>query len=232
MIESVYFDKAIIAQAAAEGRHREIVGGAWDEIGKLQLSFLLTQGLRPHHKLLDIGCGSLRGGVHFVPYLEEGHYFGIDLNQALLDSAWKELSALGCQHRLPPENLHCSENFDFARFGQLFDFAIAQSLFTHLTFNRIRRCLEEVSECLANGGVLFATFFNRPDNLSAKQPRIHPPAGIQTHDVSDPYHYGVEDFRHAIRNLPLDLRYIGDWNHPRGQEILAFRKGAAVATAE
>ena len=38
------------------------IGGLWDEMGKHQFEFLQSKGLEPQHKLLDIGCGSLRGG--------------------------------------------------------------------------------------------------------------------------------------------------------------------------
>src|SRR5947209_3842440 len=124
-MESSYFDKAKIAQAVAEGRHRELVGGAWEEIGKLQFSFMIDKGLSPDHTLLDIGCGSLRGGVHFVPYLNKGNYFGIDINQSLLDSGRKEIAEMGCLDRLPLENLRCSEDFNLSQFGRQFDFAIA-----------------------------------------------------------------------------------------------------------
>eukprot|EP00929_Paragymnodinium_shiwhaense_P056529 TRINITY_DN28286_c0_g1_i2.p3 TRINITY_DN28286_c0_g1~~TRINITY_DN28286_c0_g1_i2.p3 ORF type:complete len:106 (-),score=24.72 TRINITY_DN28286_c0_g1_i2:81-398(-) len=46
--------------------YQEDVGAAWDTIGPLQLEFLRGQGLLPQHRLLDLACGSLRGGVHFV----------------------------------------------------------------------------------------------------------------------------------------------------------------------
>src|SRR6476620_10345865 len=58
--------------------HRDYVGGLWDEIGQLQFDFLVSNGLKPQHYLLDIACGSLRAGIHFIPYLETGHYLGID----------------------------------------------------------------------------------------------------------------------------------------------------------
>ncbi len=41
------------------------VGGMWEEIGRLQFVFLVEKGLQPHHEMLDIGCGTLRGGRHF-----------------------------------------------------------------------------------------------------------------------------------------------------------------------
>lgn len=55
---------------------RGYVGGLWHELGELQFRFLVDQGLRPEHVLLDIACGSLRGGVRFVPYLNPGNYLG------------------------------------------------------------------------------------------------------------------------------------------------------------
>lgn len=58
----------------------------WDELGKLQFDLLVQQGLKPQHFLLDVGCGSLRGGVHFIRYLEPGHYFGVDESRELLDA--------------------------------------------------------------------------------------------------------------------------------------------------
>jgi len=50
------------------------VGGMWEQIGQLQFDFLVNHGLEPNHKLLDIGCGTLRGGRHFITYLVPGNY--------------------------------------------------------------------------------------------------------------------------------------------------------------
>ena len=61
-------------------KHRDFIGGKWSEIGQLQFDFLLESGLQPHHKLLDIGCGCLRGGIHFINYLEASNYSGLDIN--------------------------------------------------------------------------------------------------------------------------------------------------------
>jgi hypothetical protein len=40
--------------------------------------------LRPNDVLLDLGCGSLRGGCKFIPYLEAGHYIGADKHIELI----------------------------------------------------------------------------------------------------------------------------------------------------
>jgi len=75
--------------------HREYIGGLWDEVGSLQFNFLCAQGLRPEHRLLDIACGSLRLGVRAIPYLETGHYLGLDKESGLV--------AAGLENELPKD---------------------------------------------------------------------------------------------------------------------------------
>ena len=82
--------------------HRDYVGGMWDEIGELQFSFLKRQGLRPDQVLLDIACGSLRLGVKAIPYLQPGHYLGIEKEQQLLDAGvQQELGETLLQQKSP-----------------------------------------------------------------------------------------------------------------------------------
>ena len=46
--------------------HRAYIGGKWDEYGQMEFDFMVAHGLRPEHVLLDIACGSLRAGIHFI----------------------------------------------------------------------------------------------------------------------------------------------------------------------
>ena len=75
------YHRALSESEIAADARREFVGGLWEEIGELQFQFMVAQGLRPEHRLVDIGCGALRGGLHFVRYLDRGHYYGLDLNR-------------------------------------------------------------------------------------------------------------------------------------------------------
>jgi SAM-dependent methyltransferase len=222
-LESPYVDHRQIQRAVDQGGHREVVGGLWDEIRDLQCRFLIDHGLQPQHTLLDIGCGSLRGGVHFIRYLEAGNYIGVDINQPLLDAGFAiELKAAGLQDKMPQENLVRLSEFEFDRLGCRFDFALANSLFTYLTFNRIRQCLERLAPAMKIGGHFFATFFELPRNASPSLPYTHDPGDIVTHDTRDPYHYKLADFFYAASGLPWQIRYIGKWGHPRGQRMLEF----------
>ena len=79
-MDNKYYDENYIQQQLKLGKHRQVVGGMWDEIGTLQFEFLQGRGLQPDDLLLDVGCGSLRGGVRFVEYLNPSRYFGIDIS--------------------------------------------------------------------------------------------------------------------------------------------------------
>jgi SAM-dependent methyltransferase len=220
-----YSDLNRIAAEVEAGLHREVVGGMWEEIGAAQLAFLSKRGLKPEHRLLDIGCGSLRAGVHFVDFLEPGHYFGLDSSEALIEAGYsRELAALGLTEKLPRSNLVTSGDFDTSGWDVKFDFAIAQSVFTHLPFNRIRACLERLAPSMRCDGEFYATYFVTPDDHPWESPFTHTPGGIVTTGVSDPYHYRLADLSNACRSGEWDCEFLGDWGHPRSQNMMLYRR--------
>jgi len=197
----------------------------WEEIGKLQFEFLVEQGLKPEHYLLDVGCGSLRGGIHFIRYLEARHYFGIDISKELLDAGRVVLKRNNLTHKNP--TLVEMGNFDFQSLNQEFDFALAQSVFTHLPLNSIIRCILNIEKVLAQGGRFYATFFENPKGKFNLEPVMHPRADgpdFATYFDKDPYHYDFETFKWICERTSLEVKYIGDWNHPRDQKMLVFIK--------
>jgi len=224
MVGSNYDDPEMIASSVAAGKHRSVIGGLWDEIGRLQFDFMVSQGLEPHHHLLDIGCGSLRGGVHFIGYLDSGNYFGIDSNQSLIDAGLSiESKVYGLEAKVRSENFSRTDNFDFSFLDMKIDFAIAQSVFTHIDLNKIRLCLFRLKNCLTIGGKLFATYFELAEENDLDQ-EIHRFGDTYTAFNRDPYHYYFEDLVNAARNLPYRVTYIGDWEHPRGQFMIEFER--------
>jgi hypothetical protein len=205
------------AEVPAEGNegiatvgHRAYVGGMWDEIGALQFNFMVSQGLRPGHVLLDIACGSLRGGVHFIPYLDAGNYLGVEKEQRLIDlGISQELDRSVVASKTP--ELVVSDSFDFKRFSKRPDYALAQSLFTHLPSGDILGCLSKLRD-FSPGCRLFATFF-LPEGRS-KNPKSR-------HDHLT-FRYGIQDLADLAAASGWEFRYVGDWGHPRGQVMAEF----------
>ena len=61
----------------------------YDLIAAMTFNLLTTFGLRQHHSLLDVGCGSLRIGRLLIPYLNRGRYFGVEPNEWLVEEGIK-----------------------------------------------------------------------------------------------------------------------------------------------
>jgi len=201
--------------------HRAVVGGLWDEMGEKQFEFLVEQGLRPDHHFLDVGCGSLRGGIHFVRYLQPGHYCGLDIQQRLIDAGRGELEAAGVDPA--SARLIQDDAFRFGRFDQRFDYALAQSVFTHMPLNTIMRCLAEIERVMQPQGRFYATFFEHPGPRLNSEP-LRQSETVTTHPDADPFHYDPDVFRWAVEGSTLDVTVIGDWQHPRNQKMLVFTK--------
>jgi SAM-dependent methyltransferase len=126
-----------------------------------QPNFLKKQGLLPHHVFLDLGCGYLRGTIDLVDYLEDGHFFGIDISQANIETA-RERALQQCRHK---PNLATSSLFEIEQIwpNVRFDFILAASLFTHLWPADVEECLRQTSRVLR--GKFFATIYK--DNTVA-----------------------------------------------------------------
>jgi len=192
--------------------HRNYVGGLWDEIGQLQFDFLCAQGLKPEDVLLDIACGALRLGVKAIPYLQPGHYLGVEKEQSLLDAGLhQELDPALLASRRP--RLLCNDAFEFEQLATMVDLAIAQSLFTHLPPALIELCLNKLRPWLKEDGVFFATFFE------VDQPRDNPD---QPHDHGY-FAYTKEEMIGLGVRCGYQVSYLGDWNHPRSQVMVAYR---------
>jgi len=218
--EPDYAGEVFTEERRERGAHRAFVGGLWDQHGKTQLDYLVSQGLRPDHHFLDVGAGAFRAGRHLIDYLEPGHYYGIDINKSLLEVGYEHELSDEQRAKLPIGNVHATDRFD-ADFGDVrFDMAIAQSVFSHISLNNARVCLHRVAKVMKPGGRFFVTFFEGPegtpiDKMLTKPRRFH---------ERNPYWYTRSDMRWVARNEPWRMRYIGNWGHPAGQRMLEYTR--------
>jgi len=206
--------------------HREAVGGQWERMGQLQLDTLVNEGLEPQHYLLDVGCGSLRAGIHFIDYLAQGRYFGADISEDLLVAGRGELQQKGIEGKDPV--LVARGDFEFRDMHQTFDFALAQSVFTHIPFNDITRCVSGVSRVLEPGGKFLASFFANRDGRLHTAPIMFEgeDIDIETYVDADPYYYDPSIFAWLCEGSDLLCELRDDWGHPRGLHLVLFTKKA------
>lgn len=215
-----FYDKALAA-----GRHRDIVGGRWDETGRIQMQILQQAGLEPHHRLVDIGAGSLRLGCKAVPFLDAGHYWATDASLALMQRG--RAVELPDPSRLPPDHLIEDAAFALPGLPADMDFAIAFGVFTHLPETTVARALASLRPRLASVQAFLFTVFLRP----AQAPGPHRQAdGVVTHDARPPYH--------LTAGHVMALTDAAGWKAqqhkallPRGQAFFIARPGPEQAGA-
>jgi hypothetical protein len=195
--------------------HRTFVGGDgdyWNRISALQFDFLVGRGLAPADVFVDVACGSLRGGIKFIEYLDPDHYLGIDKHIELVIYGVAEELGLDRFRRKRPRFV-ISDSFEFSKFGVAPTFGIAQSLFSHLTANDIRACLARLRAVAAPGCRFFATHHSAA--TEAENPALSHSHGYFAYTAAQMESFGSETGWAA--------NPIGAWNHPRGQHIIEYR---------
>jgi SAM-dependent methyltransferase len=197
----------------AQKGHRQFVGGRWHELGQLQFDFLVQHGLLPAHVFLDIACGSLRAGRLLIPYLEPGHYLGIDKHAELIEAGKVSELALGILEAKRPEFV-VSDCFAFEGFTRIPDFAIAQSLFTHLAKRDIELCFRQLSQFARPGCRFFASFF---------ETRFPIPQLSSSHS-NRPFSYTRRTMEALGREAGWGANYLGKWNHPLDSRMIEYVK--------
>lgn len=138
------------ASRFADETHHRFYRQPWC-IGRDRMDYLVERGLQPSHRVLDIGCGSIRTGIWLIPYLENENYFGVDAHLKSLEAAVLYEIPL---HRLEEKrpSFLLSRQFELSHFGVDFDWILAFSLFLHLNPQDQELALRRIRLCLKPGG--------------------------------------------------------------------------------
>jgi SAM-dependent methyltransferase len=190
----------------------------YDLLSGIQFNVLFALGMLETHKVLDLGCGSLRVGRLLIPYLEAGNYYGIEPNKWLVDegierNVGRELAEL----RKP--TFRYVADFSVADFGVPFDFIVANSIFSHTFRDLARESLPKVAAGLADKG-LFALTFVEDDPYDPKhhaKPKADDGSGWLYPETLS---YEWPDFRQVMRDAGFAVVRF-DWFHPQQTWVVA-----------
>jgi hypothetical protein len=207
-----FYDRAI-----AEGRHRDIVGGRWDETGRIVMPVLQAEGLLATDRFLDIGAGPLRIGRHVAALVGAGDYWATDASLALMQRGWEAELDPATRARLPVGNLIGDDAFAFAGVPRDITFALAFAVFTHLPRGALERALPKIRARFPALRRLLFTVFLAPEGTDSPHRQAD---GVVTHPDRAPWHLtqGAVEKSAADAGFSVARR---DWRLPRGQVMFA-----------
>jgi SAM-dependent methyltransferase len=209
-------DKDILGLSRHIGdkHYRAYVGppDEYDLVSAMSFNLMTTSGLRQHHRVLDIGCGSLRLGRLLIPYLNAGNYVGLDPNKWLIDDGIQYEVGSSLIEFKNPKFIYDTE-LDSLASDIKFNYVVAQSIFSHTAPDLLERWIKDVSCYLTNDGVFFATVLEGTDECTGAG-WIYPECvEYRLHTVSE-----------IVRRYGLEFDVL-NWYHPRQTWCALYRPG-------
>ena len=126
-------------------------------MGEFQLEYLKKQGLKPQHSLIDFGCGNLRAGVHFIPYLDPGKYTGVDISQGRLQQGWHYIEKLRLQDKKPELILIKDHEMNELK-GRTFDVIWCYGVLGHMPIKDIEDMFQKMHRIMGPNSAFYANY--------------------------------------------------------------------------
>jgi ubiquinone/menaquinone biosynthesis C-methylase UbiE len=145
--------------------------GNFKQIGQEYLDyFIRIGGLRPHDRVLEIGCGIGRMAMPLTTCLNEtGSYDGFDIARAEIKWCKNKITSrfanFNFQHidvhnkQTNPKGKFQASSYQFPLAAKQYDFVFLTSVFTHMFIEDIENYLKEISRLLKTGGRALASYF-------------------------------------------------------------------------
>jgi SAM-dependent methyltransferase len=180
--------------------YKHAIGGGdnWDEHGNLQRDFLISQGLKPHHSLLEIGCGTGRLARKVVPYLEIAGYVGVDIADAALSVSLGLSVSEGWAHRLPSfaSEIPADRQFEF-------DYIWSFAAFIHIPQDVMEATMRRAAAVMHKDSRFYWSYI--PDTETRR-------VGVKT------FRRTVTDYRRAAEQAGLTFEDVPNWIQDAGYE--------------
>jgi ubiquinone/menaquinone biosynthesis C-methylase UbiE len=126
-------------------------------------------GIKPEHKVLDVGCGLGRMSLPLTQYLKNGKYYGFDIVESEIDWCNSKINYaypnFNFQHcniynkHYNTKGIYAAEEYVFPYDDESFDFIILTSVFTHMMPDELENYLFQIQRVLKKNGTVFATYF-------------------------------------------------------------------------
>jgi ubiquinone/menaquinone biosynthesis C-methylase UbiE len=203
-------------------------GGDFQAIGQEFRRHFIAAGLKSHHDILDIGCGTGRMASALADYVTTGSYTGIDISKRAIRY---------CRERIPLGNfrfIHAevynqiynwrgvkASEYRLPFEGDSFDFVFLTSVFTHLLQAEAENYLHEIGRVLRPGGICFSTWFLLKDieNMGIPMTRMNEVCAVRfpkKPSAAIAFDYGFVESLYARNHLAIRNVFLGSWARSRG----------------
>ena len=192
-----------------------IGSGDFQKTGEMLRNQLVDlAGLKPHYRVLDVGCGMGRLAVPLVSYLDEnGSYEGFDIVKSAIVWCKRRIGAKDSRFNFTHIDLRNdlynlstqqeARHFQFPYGSGEFDLVCLTSVFTHMVLEDVENYLDQIQRILKPGGVCFATFFLM-NQKGSSEPDIQ---GSLNFKVKRDHHYLLSD-KVKEANVAFDEPYL------------------------
>jgi SAM-dependent methyltransferase len=183
-------------------------GGDFAAIGREFFRYFVEiGGLKPHHRVLDVGCGIGRMAVPLTRYINsKGSYDGFDIVPMGIDWCRDHITPHYPNFRFQradifnqsynPEGRFKGSEYRFPYRSKSFDFIFLTSVFTHMMPADLENYVEEIARVLKVNGTFFGTFYLLNDTSLGL---------IQAKESSLQFPYGLGPCRYEVESIPEDI---------------------------
>ncbi len=158
-------------------------------IAFLKFSIMLECGMEPGHSLLDFCCGLDSMTSFALPYLENGHYLGMEISESALERTRRELLSQEIRENNATWLLETDSEFPLLGSNSV-DMISAFTVFSHMSEVEVLRYLLGLKRILRPGGKLVTSFLLLEESQFARDlalGRSEPIEGLKCRSTTKPF---------------------------------------------
>jgi SAM-dependent methyltransferase len=207
--------------------------GDYINIGKRHLGYFRDlAGLKPEHRVLDIGCGIGRMAYPLTGYLsEKGSYDGFDIVKSGIDWCKRNISQRFPNFRFLYTGMYNqlyntrdkadAGAFNFPYPDGCFDFVILTSVFTHMMPAEVSNYIVQIARVMKPGARCFVTFFV----LNQESVRLMKETDTHMNFPNDKGFYRLHSARVDTANVAYEESWISEQLENNKLEIESLHYG-------